>query len=211
MIQAQNNDSGNEEEKTSSETNSSNNPNANQPVPKKEPLKPLKATNSTNTDIVSDWIKQAKAENESTSSTRNANVSQARDQTGQKTRIRKENAFSLDLLLIFFARDVYLFCLVLCFHCQVSRREDDMDKREAYLIQQRDRLLELKRKEREKQLNQYTKTQPKARPSSARIAKQALGGETPQASVPEPSADELKRIAMRKALAEKLKKEVVHK
>ena len=87
--------------------------------------------------------------------------------------------------------------------------EDDMAKRVEYLKQQRDRLLALKKSEREKQLNQYEKSEPRKRPTSARVARQAVAGKPIQA--PEVSAEDAKRIAMRKALAEKLKKEVIHK
>ncbi|XP_057315377.1 cilia- and flagella-associated protein 36-like [Hydractinia symbiolongicarpus] len=85
--------------------------------------------------------------------------------------------------------------------------EEDLKKRAEYLKQQRDKLLAMKKQEREKQLSEYTKSQPK-RPSSARVAKQAVTGEI---AAPAPSAEDQKRMAMRKALAEKLKKEVVYK
>lgn len=90
-----------------------------------------------------------------------------------------------------------------------SMSEEDMARRMEYLKQQRDRLLALKKAEREKQLQQYEKSEPKKRPTSARVARQAVSGEPIQA--PEISAEDAKRIAMRKALAEKLKKEVIHK
>ena len=90
-----------------------------------------------------------------------------------------------------------------------------MEKRAAYLKQQRDRMLELKKIEREKQLHQYTKGQSKQRPTSARVARQAISAEPPsqptQEASSQPSEEEVKRIAMRKALAAKLKKEVIYK
>lgn len=99
-----------------------------------------------------------------------------------------------------------------------SNDDEDIEKRIAYLKQQRDRMLELKRKEREKTLDEYTKTQSKQRPTSARVARQAIGENAANKSdiatpptTAAPSAEELKRIAMRKALADKLKKEVVYK
>ena len=79
-----------------------------------------------------------------------------------------------------------------------------------YLKQQRDRLLSLKKAEREKQLASYSNTESsKKRPTSARVARQAVsgGGETKPTS----SAEDAKKIAMRKALAEKLKKQVIQK
>ena len=86
-----------------------------------------------------------------------------------------------------------------------------MLKRIEYLKQQRDRLLSLKKAEREKQLDNYSKTESsKKRPTSARVARQAVsggGGDTKPAA----SAEDAKKFAMRKALAEKLKKEVINK
>ena len=77
-----------------------------------------------------------------------------------------------------------------------------MEKRMEYLKQQRDRLLALKKTEREKQLANYSNTESsKKRPTSARVARQAVsgGGEAKPAA----SAEDAKKIAMRKALAEK--------
>jgi len=86
--------------------------------------------------------------------------------------------------------------------------EDDMAKRVEYLKQQRDHLLALKKAEREKQLDQYSKTESKKRPTSARVARQAVSGVEVK---PAESAEDARRMAMRKALAEKLKKEVINK
>jgi len=89
--------------------------------------------------------------------------------------------------------------------------EDDMAKRIEYLKQQRDRLLAMKKNEREKQLDQYSKTESKKRPTSARVARQAVSGGGAEAAKPAVSAEDAKKIAMRKALAEKLRKEVINK
>ena len=88
--------------------------------------------------------------------------------------------------------------------------EDDMAKRIEYLKQQRDRLLAMKKNERKKQLDQYSKTESKKRPTSARVARQAVSGGA-EAAKPAVSAEDAKKIAMRKALAEKLRKEVINK
>lgn len=94
---------------------------------------------------------------------------------------------------------------------------DDMSKRIEYLKQQRDRLLSLKKAEREKQLEDYSKTESsKKRPTSARVARQAVSG-VPNVGAgaggdkPEVSKEDVKKMAMRKALAEKLKKQVINK
>ena len=71
--------------------------------------------------------------------------------------------------------------------------------------QQRDKLLELKNKEREKRLSTFTETQSK-RPSSARTARQAVTG-SPITELP--SDEDKKKIEMRRALAARLKREVV--
>ena len=81
---------------------------------------------------------------------------------------------------------------------------DELKKRQEFLKQQRDKLLEMKKKEREKQLLQAEKTQPK-RPSSARVAKAAMQGETGSKLSPE----EEKKLAMRKAIADRLKAEML--
>ena len=84
---------------------------------------------------------------------------------------------------------------------------EDLKRREQYLKEQRDRLLRMKNKEREKQLDTYTASQP-TRPTSARTARKAVtGGDTTQGSDPM----DTKKLAVRKALADKLKKEIIYK
>ena len=76
--------------------------------------------------------------------------------------------------------------------------------------EQRDRLLRMKNKEREKQLDTYAASQPK-RPTSARTARKAVAiGDTDQVKPASEQAD-TKRLAVRKALADKLKKEIIYK
>ncbi|CAG4953521.1 unnamed protein product [Parnassius apollo] len=90
--------------------------------------------------------------------------------------------------------------------------EDEVRARQEYLKQQRDKLLALKKQVRAKQLGAETSpgfeggegissTQRQQRPRSARMAQAALAGNTPP---PPPDA-----MSLRKALATKLKAEVV--
>jgi hypothetical protein len=75
-------------------------------------------------------------------------------------------------------------------------------KRQEYLKAQRDKLLALKKQEREKQLlaAESSSSSSRQRPRSAKAAKSALAGQ------PENNAQTLQ---VRKALAERLKSEVV--
>ena len=56
-----------------------------------------------------------------------------------------------------------------------SSEANELKKREEYLKKERDLLIEIKRKEREKSFNKETESQTKAtaRPKSARAARQA--------------------------------------
>lgn len=79
---------------------------------------------------------------------------------------------------------------------------DELKKRTEFLKGQRDKLLAMKRAEREKQLEEVEKTQNiRARPKSARAARSALNGES--------SKIDPQTLKARKALAEKLKAEVI--
>ena len=96
--------------------------------------------------------------------------------------------------------------------------EEALAKRTAYLKQQRDKLLAMKKAEREKQLSDAEASQGKARPKvgkifqvriefennsqSARAARSALGAQGRKKIDP-------KTLEIRKALAEKLKQEVI--
>lgn len=86
---------------------------------------------------------------------------------------------------------------------------EDLKRREQYLKDQRDRLLKLKNKERKKQLDSYSASQPK-RPTSARVAREAVTSGLNEAISATNEADSSK-LAVRKALADKLKKEVIYK
>lgn len=87
--------------------------------------------------------------------------------------------------------------------------EEEYKKRAEYLKQQRDKLMEMKRKEREKQLITAEKSQPQ-RPASARAARAALQqGGTQQPKRPSP--EEEKKLAMRRAIADRIKSEIMGK
>ncbi|XP_071963543.1 uncharacterized protein [Antedon mediterranea] len=97
-------------------------------------------------------------------------------------------------------------------HTYSSQASDaaELKKREAYLKQQRDQLMEMKKKEREKSLNNFSKKeQSKARPQSSRAAKNATAGDVKVKSGNQESED--KKLKMRMALAERLKQEVIQK
>ena len=53
--------------------------------------------------------------------------------------------------------------------------QDELAKRTAFLRAQRDKLLAMKKEEREKQLAEAEKQQMKSRPKSARAARSAFG------------------------------------
>ncbi|XP_074640040.1 uncharacterized protein LOC141898120 [Tubulanus polymorphus] len=84
---------------------------------------------------------------------------------------------------------------------KMSREE--LLQRQQYLKTQRDKLIALKQKERENHLKSAEKKQP-TRPQSARAARSAM--KTTSQSTPE--IDE-KQLAMRKTIADRLKKEVI--
>lgn len=84
--------------------------------------------------------------------------------------------------------------------------EEEYKRRAEFLRQQRDKLMEMKRKEREKQLLTAERAQPQ-RPASARAARaamqQATGGNS------QASAEDEKKMAMRRAIADRLKSELI--
>ena len=90
--------------------------------------------------------------------------------------------------------------ILLIIVCQVD--PDDLAKRTAFLKQQRDKLLQMKKIEREKQLAIAEASQGKMRPKSARAARSAFGSGGRQHIDP-------KTLEIRRSLAEKLKKEVI--
>nr|CAD7201701.1 unnamed protein product [Timema douglasi] len=87
--------------------------------------------------------------------------------------------------------------LLLLAHAEVSPTE--LARRQAYLKSQRDKLLSLKKHEREKQLKAA-----EARPQSARVAQSALAGRESGTTV-----NATNTMQLRRALAERLKSEVV--
>lgn len=91
---------------------------------------------------------------------------------------------------------------------QVSEMEidpDELKRRTEFLKAQRDKLLQLKQAERAKQLTEATSSgQSKFRPKSAKAARSALAG-----SSRNPHAVDPDTLAARRALAEKLKNEVI--
>ena len=84
--------------------------------------------------------------------------------------------------------------------------EQEYQRRVQFLKQQRDKLMEMKRKEREKQLLTAEHSQPQ-RPASARAARAALnqGGEGKKAA----DAEDEKKLAMRRAIADRIKSELM--
>lgn len=89
--------------------------------------------------------------------------------------------------------------------------EEELQRRAAYLKQQRDKLLALKKEEREKSLTKYTEQQPKARPTSSRAAHRVTAGEQVDSPASKSSEDDGRKLAMRRALADCLKREVIDK
>lgn len=81
----------------------------------------------------------------------------------------------------------------------------DLAKRTEFLKGQRDKLLAMKKAEREKQLEEVEKAQLKSRPKSARAARSAMGGGRGN---PANNIDPV-TLKARRALAEKLKQEVI--
>lgn len=86
-----------------------------------------------------------------------------------------------------------------------------MKRRAEYLKQQRDKLLALKKQEREKSLAKFTEQQPKARPTTSRAAHRVTAGEQVEPLASQSSEQDAKKLAMRRALADVLKREVIDK
>ncbi|XP_068249619.1 cilia- and flagella-associated protein 36 [Palaemon carinicauda] len=89
---------------------------------------------------------------------------------------------------------------------------DELRRRQEYLKEQRDKLLAMKRQEREKQLAAYEGSETTKRPKSSRAARRVLAGSTIDPHtlqfLPEIDLDS-KKLQVRKALAERLKVEVI--
>ena len=69
----------------------------------------------------------------------------------------------------------------------------------------------MKKQEREKHLTKYTEQQPKARPTSSRAAHRVTAGEQVDSPPSKSGEDDGKKLAMRRALADCLKREVIDK
>jgi len=88
--------------------------------------------------------------------------------------------------------------------------EDEIRQRQQFLRQQRDKLLAMKKEAREKQLGEAERDVGSQRPVSARAARSALHAAAGTQHSPR-SADADQKMAMRKAIAEKLRQEVIGK
>ncbi|KAL4238980.1 Cilia- and flagella-associated protein 36 [Mactra antiquata] len=87
---------------------------------------------------------------------------------------------------------------------------DEIKKRQEYLRAQRDKLIAMKKKEREKQLLSAEQSNPE-RPQSSRAARQMLdNGKTGQQQEATVSPEEQKKIEMRRQIANKLKAELMN-
>ena len=86
--------------------------------------------------------------------------------------------------------------------------EKEYQQRVQFLKQQRDKLMEMKRKEREKQLLSAEHSQPQ-RPASARAARAALSQEGDGKDKKGANAEDEKKLAMRRAIADRIKSELM--
>lgn len=80
---------------------------------------------------------------------------------------------------------------------------EELSKRQAFLTGQRDKLLAMKKAKREEKL--ADESTARARPTSARIARNAANPTV------ESDPEDEKKLAMRRAIANKLKQEVIGK
>jgi len=85
---------------------------------------------------------------------------------------------------------------------------DEVCQRQEFLRRQRDKLLAMKKEAREKQLREAEHDRGSHRPVSARAARSALQAPAQQSTA---SVENDKKMAMRKAIAEKLRQEVIGK
>ena len=81
---------------------------------------------------------------------------------------------------------------------------EELKKRTEFLKGQRDKLLAMKKAEREKQLAEVEQQQLRSRPKSARAARSALKNPNISSTTMDPET-----LKARQALAEKLKQEVI--
>ncbi|XP_013771970.1 cilia- and flagella-associated protein 36-like isoform X2 [Limulus polyphemus] len=90
-------------------------------------------------------------------------------------------------------------------HQDKSSYAEDVKTRQEYLRKQRDRLLALKRQEREKRLSDYEKISPNKRPKSSRAARSIVKQELQSFTI------DPETLAFRKSLAACLKTEVIER
>lgn len=86
---------------------------------------------------------------------------------------------------------------------------DEIRQRQDFLRQQRDKLLAMKKETREKQLQDAERSQGSKRPVSARAARSAMNDRPAEQTAA--SAENDRKMAMRRAIAEKLREEVIGK
>ncbi|PAA54445.1 hypothetical protein BOX15_Mlig023550g2 [Macrostomum lignano] len=86
---------------------------------------------------------------------------------------------------------------------------EEILKRQEFLRNQRDKLVAMKQREREAQLAKHERSAGRDRPSSARAARSAMSGRPEDSGPPKRSADDERKLAMRRAIAAKLKEEVI--
>lgn len=84
----------------------------------------------------------------------------------------------------------------------------ELAERQNFLRAQRDKLVALKKEQREKQLSLAAESQP-SRPQSARAARSALRQTSDGGLSDEKKKEDEKKLAMRRAIADKLKQEVI--
>ncbi|XP_031785494.1 cilia- and flagella-associated protein 36 isoform X2 [Nasonia vitripennis] len=91
-------------------------------------------------------------------------------------------------------------------------REEDIRKRQLYLKAQRDKLVALKKQARSQKLEADSPSVPQARPSSARVVAEAtIDGKKDELIAHQQQAIDASILQVRKALAARLKAEVVQK
>lgn len=96
----------------------------------------------------------------------------------------------------------------------MEAREEDIRKRQIYLKAQRDKLVALKKQARSQKLgaDSPAAATPQARPSSARVVAEAtIDGKQQELIAHQQQAIDASVLQVRKALAARLKAEVVHK
>ena len=86
---------------------------------------------------------------------------------------------------------------------------DELRKRTEFLKAQRDKLLAMKKEEREKQLAEAEQQHVKSRPKSARAARSAFGRSSAPTDDGAGGSIDPETLRIRRALAEKLKREVI--